>query len=329
MKIISRLKFGSTAVCVCLALSGCGFVAQQLSDKQLETQLLKPGALDAPVAEHYDTYQYRFLNKYRVTHDWLGISSCGYRGMWTSVRVNRAIPALNAVRDIYEENDKTWQRFDPPLKPYDFDRYVRSLKETVPVMEAGKQVGTRERENGLSTMCLEVWVATSHATTLMLYKRSVSAWDKELNGTWQQGAYSGPYSKKSVELVGGNTWQVRRVEIQPRVGTRISGAFELWILPIGDTGYTIALELGANLDSLKTLKAHAQFQTIFRHLIESVKIEALTPQIQAELAQNAQKAQAIQLNDCQKNSCERKAVAKTLVPARAWLALPARKEIEP
>jgi hypothetical protein len=58
--------------------------------------------------------------------------------------------------------------------------------------------------------------------------------------------------------------------------------------------------LGATQQSLKIPKAHAQFQTIFRHLIESVKIEALTPQIQAELAQNAQKAQAIQLNDCQK-----------------------------
>jgi len=289
-------------------LAGCVSEVIRINDDRY----LRLGALDAPLTGYYDVYQYKFLDKYRVTHDWLTIGNCSYRKLQTLNRPDAFRGDIYAVRDIYEENGKTWQRFAPPLKPYDFDHFVRSLKETVPVMEAGKQVGTRERENGLSTMCLESWVGTDHAMVLRLHKRSVSAWDKVLDGTWQQGAYSGSYSKKSLELVGGNTWQVRRVEIQSRVGTRISGAFELWILPIGDTGYTIALELGANLDSLKTPQAHAQFQKIFRHLIESVKIEALTPQIQAELAQNAQKAQAIQFNDCQK------IVAKEKLSPKHW-----------
>jgi hypothetical protein len=271
-------------------LAGCVSEVIRINDDRY----LKPGALDAPLTGYYDVYQYKFLDKYRVTHDWLRIGNCSYRKLQTLNRPDAFRGDIYAVRDIYEENGKTWQRFDPPLKPYDFDHFVRSLKETVPVMEAGKQVGTRERENGLSTMCFESWAGTSHSLVLRLHKRDLSTW----RTLWSQYNPAGRWSEQQV---GNNKWYVlQNQEIDLDASGKSGGWFQSWLLPIGDTGYTIGMQLGATQQSLKIPKAHAQFQTIFRHLIESVKIEALTPQIQAELAQNAQKAQAIQLNDCQK-----------------------------
>lgn len=262
------------------SLSACGFLAGQVADKTREEQLLKPGALDAPMTGYYDSYSFKLLDKYRVIHDWPVVSNCKYRKQPTLNRSDRFRGEVYAVRDIYEAQGKTWQRFEPQLGPFDFDSFVRpTYKMQRPEFDAaGKKTGRmlEKDEIGLQPVCFEAWVGTSHAVTLMLYKRTVDEWQRALS-QWSQGSYVGPGSREFTEEISGNRWHVYRVEPKPRITNRIAGAFELRILPIGSSNYTLAIELAANQDSLQHPQAHANFQAMFRHLIESVKIEEIKP----------------------------------------------------
>ena len=267
------------AMALLASLSACGFVGQQLADKTREGQLLQSGALDRRMTDVYDTYQFKFLDKYRITHEWPRNSKgCQYAGLSTLNVKDGSHGEFYAIRDIYEEGGSTKQRDAHPT--WNFDRFVRpTYKRQIPEFDAaGKKTGRilEKDETGFEAVCFEAWVGTSHAMTLMLYKRTVNEWQSAL-GQWSQGSYVGPGSRKFSEDVSGNRWHVYRVEPTPRIPNRISGAFELRILPIGTSNYTLAIELAANQDSLQNPQAHANFQAIFRHLIESVKIEPLQP----------------------------------------------------
>jgi len=106
-----------------------------------------------------------------------------------------------------------------------------------------------------------------------LHKRDLASW----RAIWTERSPKGKWSER---LVGSNVWLVQETaeqDFKPKPLNGFGGPFQTWLLPIGDTGYILALELSANQESLKYPKAHADFQTVFRHLIESVKIEKLKP----------------------------------------------------
>lgn len=309
---------------VALSLSACNI---EEAIKRNDDRYLKPGALDLPLTGVNDTYQFKFLDKYRVTHEWPRISNCSYR----------KIPTLNvkdghrgefwAARDIYEESGKTWQRFEG-MTPFDFDQYVRSVKVMRPVygestteeLEASykamrerversqktgryekyvdpgiiKPIGYKEVEEGLRPVCFESWYVTSHFMRMGLQKRSLQDWqdliDKPL-----------PSGKWSVQPVAGNNWAVRELqdnELSTRPLNGVGGPYQFWLLPIGDTGYTLSLQLGASKESLQYPEAHARMKAAFRHLIESVKIELLTAQLEAEHAELTRKARKALREDC-------------------------------
>lgn len=267
------------ALALFASLGACGFVGQQLADKAREERLLKPGALDRRMTDVYDTYQFKFLDKYRITHEWPRNSKgCQYAGLPTLNVKDGFYGEFYAIRDIYEEGDSTKQR--DAHSTWNFDRFVRpTYKMQRPEFDAaGKKTGRmlEKDETGLEPVCFEAWVGTSHAMTLMLYKRTVDEWQSALS-QWSQGSYVGPGSRKFTDDVSGNRWHVYRVEPKPRIANRIAGAFELRILPIGSSNYTLAIELAANQDSLQHPQAHANVQAMFRHLIESVKIEEIKP----------------------------------------------------
>lgn len=275
----SKLVLLLGALALFASLGACGFVGQQLADKAREERLLKPGALDRRMTNVYDTYQFKFLDKYRITHEWPRNSKgCQYAGLPTLNVKDGFHGEFYAIRDIYEEGNSTKQRDAHPS--WNFDRFVRpTYKRQIPEFDAaGKKTGRmlEKDETGLEPVCFEAWVGTSHAMTLMLYRRTLDDWQKAL-GEWSQGSYVGTGSQKFTEDVSGNRWHVYRVEPEPRVMNRIAGAFELRILPIGQTNYTLALELAANQDSLQHPQAHANFQAMFRHLLESIKIEEIKP----------------------------------------------------
>ena len=245
-------------------LTGCGIDA---AIKRNDDRYMQPGALDFPLTGLYETYQYNFLDKYRVTHQWLNSSNCSYSKL--PVRTGRV--GLSAetftVDDIYEEDGVTKQRGAHPAK--DFNRFVRSVKYV------SKERG-REGEVidiGFRPLCFESWWVTSHFLRGMLYKRDLASWRAILTE-------KNPKGKWSERRVGANLWSVQETaeqDFSPRSLNGVGGPFQTWLLPIGDTGYTLGMEMGASRESLQYPDAHTRFQATFRHLIESVKIEPLRP----------------------------------------------------
>jgi hypothetical protein len=282
------------------SLSDCTFVSQQLSDKRMEEQLLKPGALDSPVATNFNEYHFRFLDKYRVVHAWPVTSACKYAGHGTQYQMGEtSYGEVQSVLDIYEEGGTTRQRDASP--GWNFNRFVRSIKVQRPVYDTVNGVRGivryEENEEGLQPICFEAWVGSSHAVTIFLYQRTVGQWQDAL-AKWSKGAYLGKDATQGNDTVMGNRWHVYRLPLKPREMNRAAGAYELRILPIGDTGYTFAMEFGATVESLENPQAHAAFQAMFKRLIESVKIEPLTPTIEAEMAQLKAKAFEIVRQNC-------------------------------
>lgn len=287
-------------------LCGCGI---EESINRIDQRYLQPGTLDLPLTNYYDTYQYKFLGKYWITHQWpVSAGSCNYRSLPTLGRNNdRYQGEIYAVPDIYEENGKTYQASNTGRRPMEFDRYVRSVKVQSPIygtptkeeLQASekaqwerierrrktgryesettpdivKPIGYEEKEVGFQSLCFESWWVTSHFLRGKLHKRDLATWramltEKNPNGKWSE------------RRVGPNVWLVQETSEQdlwPRPLNGVGGPFQTWLLPIGDTGYTIGMELGASRESLQYPDAHERMKAMFRHLIESVKIEPLQP----------------------------------------------------
>jgi len=295
MKPSSLVIYGLVA-CTAL-LSACTFVSQQLADKRMEEQLLKPGALDSPVATNFDEYKFRFLDKYRVSHAWPVTSACKYSSLGTRYKMgDTSYGEIHLVDDIYEDGNSTKQRDDD--KPRNIDRFMRSVKVKRPDYKDGKVVGYREAEEGLQAICYEAWVGSNHSISALLFRRTLSEWQDEVAQRQYFRPYIAPDAEQFVQQVEGNRWFVYRSALQPMPVNASGGPFELWILPLGDTGYTLALQFGANQNSLLNPLVHSKFKTMFVHLIESVRFEPLTPAIEAEMNQLRTKANEVSRQDC-------------------------------
>jgi hypothetical protein len=256
------LSFIFAVVMLC-SLSGC-FAAQQMHDKEREEALLKPGALDPQISEQYRAYSYTFLNKYQVSHDWLeGAKPCQYAGYYSSS--TSRLP--DQIGDIYEIGGITVQDRDSPayartkdISHLSIDKYVRSVKVTD---KTGKVW-----ETGLKPICDQAWIATSHFLTVYLYKRTVEE--------WRQFMERNPEGKITMQRAGKNNWLVQQYsQLQSPPLNGAGGPFQTWVLAIGDSGYTLTLRLGASQKSLEHPERHAQIQRIFKHLIDSVRVESL------------------------------------------------------
>ena len=191
------------------------------------------------------------------------------------------------------------------MTPFDFDRYVRSVKRQQPIYapatkeeseasvaaalerarrssrtgiyerpppDTRKPIRHEEIETGFKALCGETWQATNHSLTLYLHKRDLAGW----RAIWTERSPKGKWSERRI---GANVWHVQETaeqDFEPKL-VGFGGSFQTWLLPIGDTGYILALKLSANQESLKYPDAHTRFQATFSHLIGSVKIEPLRP----------------------------------------------------
>ena len=289
-----------TAFAALALLTGCGIEA---AIKRNDDRYMQPGALDFPLTGLYETYQYNFLDKYRVTHQWLNSSNCSYSKLpMRTGRVGLSAETFT-VDDIYEEDGVTKQRGAHPKK--DFNRFVRSVKRQQPIYapatkeeseasvaaalerarrssrtgiyerpppDTRKPIRHEEIETGFKALCGETWQATNHSLTLYLHKRDLAGW----RAIWTERSPKGKWSERRI---GANVWHVQETaeqDFEPKL-VGFGGSFQTWLLPIGDTGYILALKLSANQESLKYPDAHTRFQATFSHLIGSVKIEPLRP----------------------------------------------------
>jgi hypothetical protein len=246
-------------------ISGCGSVEQAI--KRNEDRYAAPGAMDAPLTGFYMTYQYKLLDRYQVTHQWLRTSGCSYR----SVEMDSGVPGQSTWfflgRDIYEQDGKTWQRFDLKTGPYNFSQFVRSVDYVSREKETLGQI----REIGWRPICFEYWDRSSHFLRLRLQRRSL----QELQAVFSQQY---PEARWSTRVVQAKTWTVQALpedQLRPKEPGRVGGPFENWLMPLGDTGYTMAIEMGANQESLKYPQAQRAVHETLMHLVESLQVEPL------------------------------------------------------
>lgn len=267
-------------------LSSCGFVTGQLQDKANEEKLLKPGALDLPLTGFYTHYQYKLLDKYEIKHQWLRESNCDYSKVETQKYESKdrlSKDRFFRVYDIYEDGSSTKQRDAHPAR--NFDRFVRA--EYI----RKKPNGDIVTEKGFTPICYESWWNTSHSITLFLRKQPLeemkagfSLWYPE--GTW------------TTKIMNKLTWHIQETsedKLRQRPLNGVAGPFQLWVIPLADTGYTMALKLGASKESLQYPDAHLRMQAMFKHLIGSVKIEpiqATTSSTSQPLTESTQPAPA-------------------------------------
>jgi hypothetical protein len=189
-----------------------------------------------------------------------------------SVKIQQPIYQPIYTEQTYEEmeaSEKMWK------EDRERSRKTGKLFRTpIPIPpETRKPIGYEEIETGLRPVCFASWYVTSRFLRVGLQKRSLQEW-KNLIDT------SLPPGKWSVQPVAGNNWAVRELqenELLTRPRNGVGGPHQYWLLPIGDTGYTILLELGTSKESLQYPEAYEQLNAIFHHLIESVKIEPLQP----------------------------------------------------
>lgn len=248
--------------------SACSFVAGQLKDKANEEALLEPGALDAPITKQYETYSYKMLGKYRVSHDWLANANpCHYKAIYSKTPTNRAAKVIRDG-DIYEADGHTYQEFYQPsyperskdLKFLNIDRYTR------PEWTVSGYQGKPVTNKGFAPICGQVWARTNHSLSISLVKLTLDAAIKR---------YTVPDVPLKMEKIGKNIWTIQVSELETPAINSYGADYLTALLPIENTGYTFVFKLKANQDSAKYPEVHAQMQQIFKHLIESVRIEPL------------------------------------------------------
>jgi len=256
------------------SLTGCGVASEVIHHDANDQRLLKAGALDVPINEIYKKYQYNFLDQYKITHDFIMASGCNYR-VKKPIGIKDLIPsanyAISEALDIFEQNNHTYQRSYQTkdinhLNPDNIDRYVR------PEFDRGLDPygNPLPKGKGFQPMCFESWGGTSHVLAIKLYKKDIATWKSDLSQV-------NPNGKFTEETINGNKWLVQTNDIGQRALNGTGGAYLHYSTAIGNTGYTLTIQLGANQDSLKYPQAHAQMKAIFKHLIESVKIEQIKP----------------------------------------------------
>ncbi len=255
-------------VVLLLQLNGCGF-------NRFDDYILKnPGALDPKISKNarYITQRFDFLAQYEVSHEWpLGFNICKYTtidlpeseqdGTWHG--------SYNRLGSVFEYKGKTLQERRTngyPERSVDIrylskDNYFRSNKV---LTNKGKQ-----EEHGFESICHQTFIRSNMSLDVELTKRT----KKQILGGRYQVINGEVIPDK--EIINETEWTVIRYKLKRPKGDSFIYLHEEWILPIADTDYTYSFLFLANTESKLFPKEYKRLKRIFRHLIESVKIEKL------------------------------------------------------
>ncbi len=275
MKIIKKNLTRALLLLFIFLLTSCSNVLQQINEKNREDYILsRPGVYDPVVIDKpdYVTHKFIFLEKYKVAHDWpYGFDICKYATMTLpkSMRDGTWYGSYRRLGDIFEYRGSTLQEVRVDGYPErSIDASYMSIDNHVKTWTKVDELGV-ERTYGYAPMCWQPLGGSSHTLVVRLYKRSLEEWRKALKKKLPDGVLA----KKRI---GNNVWLTQEFELTPSKLNDIAGTFKTWVLPIGDTSYTYTFQLGASSESLNHPRTHAAMIKIFRHLIESVRIESLS-----------------------------------------------------
>ncbi|MFN7121691.1 MAG: hypothetical protein ACK4NM_06605 [Hydrogenophaga sp.] len=152
---------------------------------------------------------------------------------------------------------------------FDFDPWVRSV--TWVSREKGKEGQTKEV--GFKPLCFESWWTSSHYLRLRIQKRSLAEFERVFSERYPEGKWRS-------ESLNGLTWRVQQVpfgELRTRPLNGVGGPYQSWLTALGDSGYSLSMEMGASKESLDNPQAHADIEGVFKHLVSSLKVERLAP----------------------------------------------------
>lgn len=251
--------------CMLLASIGLASCSVETYVRKNDARYGVPGAMDSPLTGVYNAYEFQLLDRYRISHDWFQ-SGCRYRGVEHPPRDARRAGSLYIGRDIVEKDGKTWLNFaDHGL--FDFDPWVRS----VPHVSQDRSSKGVIIEVGLKPVCYETWWGSGHFLRLRLYAGSLAKFEASFSRTNPGGVWRS-------EAFNGLDWRVQqtpREHMITRQPTGVGGPYQSWLVAVGDTGYTLSLEMGANRESLDNVRMQAAVEAAFLHLLRSIRIERL------------------------------------------------------
>lgn len=207
------------------------------------------------------------------------------------------------VFPIFEREGSIWQeRLEMP--PTKVNALFRSVKRQVPIStrqegDVKGKLGEKryeEREDGLGWMCEQNWQGIGMGVEMRFYERTLSQWTAILDETYPQRDL-----KKAWEVIGKNTWMAYVATLQPPQLNMIGGPYKIYVTPVADSGFTIAISMRANQDSIKNPEAFQAMDVLFHRLLESVKVEPWTDLAASEVETTRLQAMEILKQDCFKH----------------------------
>ncbi len=261
---------------IAFSLMACSNIIEQIKEKNREDYILStPGAYDPVVPDkpNYLTHEFNFLEKYRISHDWpYGFDVCHYSAMILPKSQGNGTwyGSYRRLGDMFEYKGETFQEASVVGYPKgsrtssSIDNHVRTWKKV-------DSLGV-ERTYGYKPICSQSLLGSSQSIYISLYS-SEPKWLKKIVAKTSKDDLEKYFFK---EKINGMEWLVRRKKYRESEPNRYGFDIERWILKIKDTDYYYSFSFLANKESLRHPQMHAKMKKIFRHLIESVKIEALS-----------------------------------------------------
>lgn len=180
----------------------------------------------------------------------------------------------------------------------------RSVKRRVPIStrregdakETPDEKKYEEREDGFGWMCGENWIGIEMSAIMQFHQLSQGEWAAILDEEFpQQGL------KKTWEKFGHNTWMAYTAVLQPKQPNMLGGPYKVYVTPVADSGFTIAISMRANQESIKNPEAFQAMDVLFHRLLESVKVEPWTELAASEVETTRLHAMEILKQDCFKH----------------------------
>ena len=229
---------------------------------------VKIAAMGSPLSNVYKTYQYNFLDKYRITHQWTQ-GGCRYSASMRPSKEPGQHTLFFDVQDIYEEGEDVKQRGSRIYLNEHFREVIKTGQAYAD--RYGNIKFFPSATVGLRPMCFVSWWIPSHALAFRLHKLTMTEFEAMFSKMFPEGQWS---SKNR----NGLQWRVQEVSrehLRPRKG--VGGPYLAWGTAVGNSGYIIAIEMTASQDSLAFPKFFDALEAIFYHLVDAVQIEPLVP----------------------------------------------------
>ncbi len=302
-----RVSKALTARCICLVLmalwiSGCTAIQEQALVNTGGVTVFDFGADRRPITGQLQSFYFRFLDKHYIAHGWPSTSACKY-GLISADDPDRNAAGWMGrafVFPFYEKDGVIWQERSAPYPTYNANHLFRSSIQRIPVFEdpdgasARKRVVRYEdRDDGFRALCYETWVPLRMGMVVRLHERTVTEWVDKL-----RAENPGLPLSTSSETIGPNVWTLVSFPLRPAKTGVYGGPYQYYILPIGDSRYTLLFRLAATEESLQDPMGFAALGAVFRSMLESVRVEPWSEATRAEYAALRQAAEAKVLRDC-------------------------------